>query len=180
MRVCSARLYSEACWESLKGSEKGKARQTGLSISVLSHASVFVFYLFFFVSLLPCFTYGYKKKVLSLTPMSATQQIISVFFFFKLMLLFFFLYCESICVSSTYVDFFFWRGSISSLHIHTHTPCDTLLTGKEQSKQIYICVPAFGFCLHRAAQIEEINSVAFRVTEEREEKKKKNPAQLRH
>ena len=47
--MCNARLYSEACWESLKGSEKGKARQTDLSISVLSHASVFVFSLFFFV-----------------------------------------------------------------------------------------------------------------------------------
>ena len=36
-----------------------------------------------------------------------------------------------------------------------------------------MCVHAFGFCLHRAAQIEEVNDVAFRVTEEREERKKK-------
>lgn len=82
MRVCNARLYSEACWESLKGSEKGKARQTGLSISVLSHASVFVFYLFFLFLSFLALHMDIKKKVLSLTPMSATQQIISVFFFF--------------------------------------------------------------------------------------------------
>ena len=84
MRVCNARLYSEACWESLKGSEKGKARQPDLSISVLSHASVFVFSLFFFVCVFLFFLALHmdkKKKVLSLTPMSATQQIISVFFF---------------------------------------------------------------------------------------------------
>ena len=70
--------------------------------------------------------------------------------------------------------FFFLRaGFLASTHKHTHTPCDTLITGKKQRKQINMCVHAFGFCLHRAAQIEEVNDVAFRVTEEREERKKK-------